>query len=182
MWPIPREGCCSGPAAVREPQRRRARVRAGRLPLRRVRRRRGGPTPRQRPEHEPLLGKILRIDPDPRAAPSTRRRRTTRSSDRRRRRDLGLRPAESLAVQLRPATGDLCRRRGPGPSRSRPDRARRQLRLGLWEGSRCADLGRGGAIGGVRVPDRGLRERRRPFFDDRRLRVSGPAGNLPVGS
>ena len=85
---------------VREPQRRHARVRAGRLPLHRPRRRRqrrrsAGQRARTL---DTQLGKILRIDvdagPDARP-PATRSRRGDR-------RHLGLRPAQPVALQLRP--------------------------------------------------------------------------------
>ena len=60
-----RAGWCSACRTPRhQPQRRPARVRAGRVPLRRDRRRRRLQRPRgRRGRHGSLLGKILRIDP-----------------------------------------------------------------------------------------------------------------------
>ena len=77
-------------------------------PLHRHRRRRLRRRPdRERPEPRPLLGKMLRIDPQARKRRLHRSRRTTRSSARPGRRDLRARPAQPVPVLVRPQTGDL---------------------------------------------------------------------------
>ena len=147
------------PALVgQQPQRRPAGLRSRRLPVRGGgRRRRRRRSLRDRPEHQHDAGQ----DPPHRrerapTRPSTASRRPTRSSpagpapaaDRQLRRDLGLRPAQPVALQLRPPDRrPLHRRRRPGrvggdrlPARGR--RGRPQLRVGR-AGGRPARRGAG---------------------------------------
>ena len=97
-----------------------------------------------------LLGKMLRIDPlDPDGAGPKRYRIPADNpfvGTRRARRDLGLRPAQPVARQLRPAhRRPVDRRRGPGPLRGgRPCRQRQgaQLRLAPGRGTTSLPLRR----------------------------------------
>ena len=125
------------------------------------------------------LGKILRIDPAPTAASRTRSRRQqpVRQPRRRARRDLRLRPAQPVALLLRPRQRrPRHRRRRPGRGRGdrlRPQghRARRQLRLAPVGGP-AAQLRRAGA--GRGVPRDHPDPRRRLVLDHRRLRRARP--------
>ena len=122
-----------------QPQRRHARVRPRRLPLHRHGRRRL--RQRSRPNNAPEHQRAARQDPAHRRRPCrrgpvrpTRRRPTTRSSARRRaRRDLGLRLAQPVALQLRPRAraqlwvGDVGQ--DAREEVDIADRERRQLRL-----------------------------------------------------
>ncbi len=112
--------------AVREPQRRRARVRPGRRPVRRHGRRRVGRRSREpRAEH----GQPARQDAAPGRAPAG-----IRAGDRR------ARPAQPVALLVRPAhRRPLHRRRRPGRCRrgrlhAALERRARELRLGPVRG------------------------------------------------
>ena len=127
-----RSSRCSARSAVHQPQRRQHPVRARRLPLLRLRRRRLGRRSRQ-----PRAGSDAVVRQD--AAPRRRRAddlrhpadQPVRRQRDRQRADLRLRPAQPVALELRP------RHRRPVGRRRRPERvgrgrqgaARRQLRL-----------------------------------------------------
>ena len=111
-----------------QPQRRLAAVRAGQAALHRDRRRRRGGRPARRARQRAEPGHADRQDPADRPAGRGRQavhgpgRQPVRRPCGRARRDLGLRPAQPVALLLRPRAPDHRRRR---PGRGRGDRLRR---------------------------------------------------------
>ena len=186
-----RAACCSRCApAVRQPQRRHARVRPRRLSLHRrsataaaaaipATARRTEHAARQDPAHRRRRRAALR---DPAGQPVRRRRRPAR--------DLGAGPAQPLAVLVRPRAPASCSSATSARAASRRStcsRARPQLRLAhhgghaLLPAARPAATAPGSTPAGRRVPPRA-----RALLDHRRLRLPrrgdpGP-GRAPTSS
>ena len=168
--------------AVREPQRRRPGDRTRRAPLDRDRGRRLGRRPaRQRPAPRHAPGQALRIDPRPAAGapygipadnPFVGRGRRPGG-------DLGLRPAQPVALLVRPGQRrPLDRRRRPGRDRGGGPLAESVRPAGpnfgwnTMEASACFDPAEGCDRDGAGPA--GRRVRPRPgLLDHRRLRLPG---------
>ena len=183
-----RDGAADDPAPDQhQPQRRHARVRAGRLSLHRRRRRRIRATTRRttRRTSNVLLGKILRIDVNPPTGAGTYASPVDNpfvGAAPGRDEIFAYRHAQSVALQLRPRSpaSAVGRRRRPGRARRsrHADRQRRQLRLARVRGTRLHEQ-----RPGARAPRRTIcsplfdySHVERPLLDHRRVRLSRVAG------